>query len=353
MQGYRAQALPAVAGMVVVAAFTAAFTVALTVLPIAAAHDVAAHKSGAAVAAVAPDAPWGASYFPNVPLVTQEGKVVRFFDDLIKDKVVAINFIYTACSDACPLETARLREVQQILGERVGRDVFFYSITIDPQHDTPAVLKHYAEKFKVGPGWLFLTGKASDITLLRKKLGLLDVNGEEDKSDKLNDHNLSLIVGNQSTGRWQKASPFENPHILATLLGSWLHNWKQVTTPRNDYASAPKLRRISRGEELFRTRCASCHTIRAAENSRASRPPVGPDLAGVTRLRDRSWLSRWLREPDRMLAEKDPLATALFAKYNSVAMPNLRLNDVEINALLNYLDEAGSQPSKALPPVRN
>ena len=63
---------------------------------------------------------WGANYFPNVPLITHEGKTVRFFDDLIKDKVVVINFIYTTCPDACPLETARLTELYKILGDRVG-----------------------------------------------------------------------------------------------------------------------------------------------------------------------------------------------------------------------------------------
>ncbi len=83
---------------------------------------------------------WGASYFPNVPLVTHEGKSVRFFDDLIKDKVVLINFVYTSCEDSCPLETARLAVVQRILGDRVGRDVFMYSITVDPETDTPEVL---------------------------------------------------------------------------------------------------------------------------------------------------------------------------------------------------------------------
>src|SRR6185369_17079836 len=61
---------------------------------------------------------WGADYFPDVPLITSEGKQVRFFSDLIKGKVVAINFIYTNCPDACALETARLREVQRILGDR-------------------------------------------------------------------------------------------------------------------------------------------------------------------------------------------------------------------------------------------
>lgn len=115
---------------------------------------------------------WGADYFSNVLLVNQDGKSVRFFDDLIKDKVVIINFMYTSCEDTCPLETARLTNVQRILGDRVGKDVFMYSITVDPANDTPDVLRKYAEKFRIGPGWQFLTGNETDIMLLRTKLGL-------------------------------------------------------------------------------------------------------------------------------------------------------------------------------------
>src|SRR5712691_7074524 len=114
----------------------------------------------------------GADYFPNVTLTTQDGVDVRFYDDLLKEKIVAINLIYTTCQYACPLETARMAQVQKVLGDRMGREIFFYSITIDPEHDTPAVLKAYAERFHAGPGWLFLTGKKADIDLISKKLGL-------------------------------------------------------------------------------------------------------------------------------------------------------------------------------------
>ena len=92
--------------------------------------------------------PWGADYFPNIPLVNQDGETLYFFDDLIKDKVVMINLIYTTCRDVCPLETARLKVVKKILGDRVGKDIFLYSISIDPKHDTPEVLKAYSERFK-------------------------------------------------------------------------------------------------------------------------------------------------------------------------------------------------------------
>lgn len=140
---------------------------------------------------------------------------MHFFDDLIKGKVVVINFIFTSCSDSCPLETARLRQVQKLLGDRVGKDIFFYSISIDPLSDTPEVLKSYAQRFQIGPGWQFLTGEFADVTELRQKLGLF-IEGVDNGRSK--DHNLSLIVGNQQTGRWMKASPSRTP-------GSWPINW--------------------------------------------------------------------------------------------------------------------------------
>src|SRR6185503_17184814 len=115
---------------------------------------------------------WGANYFPNVELITQDGKVVHFYDDLIKGKIVVIDLIYTHCVDSCPLETARLVQVQKLLGDAMGKEIFFYSITIDPKRDTPEVLKSYAEKYHAGPGWMFLTGKKEEIDLLSKKIGL-------------------------------------------------------------------------------------------------------------------------------------------------------------------------------------
>lgn len=276
--------------------------------------------------------PWDADYFPNVPLVTHEGETVHFFDDLIKDKVVAINFIYTTCPDSCPLETARMVKVQKILGDRVGKDVFMYSITIDPDHDTPEVLAKYAERYRVGPGWLFLTGEDADITLLRQKLGLYI----EEIQDGSNNHNLSLIIGNQATGKWIKRSPFENPYVLATQIGSWLTGWKAPPEKEIDFSKAPEVRQISQGEHLFRTRCATCHTI---GNGQEGVVPglAGPDLLGVTKRRDREWLTRWIAAPDKMLEQGDPIAMGLYAKYDEVPMPNMRLSLSDVADVLGYL----------------
>ncbi|MEE8431242.1 MAG: copper chaperone PCu(A)C, partial [Candidatus Desulfatibia sp.] len=259
----------------------------------------------------------------------QDGENVRFFDDLIKDKVVAINFIYTRCPDTCPLETAQLVRVQNILGDRLGKDVFFYSISIDPENDTPAVLKEYKQRFKAD--WTFLTGKKSDIIQLRRKLGLY----VEEIQDGSNNHNVNMIIGNQATGRWMKRSPFENPHVLAETLGSWLTSWKAPPKGKSDsYANAPKLRNISRGEQIFRTRCVSCHSLTGTELAGA----LGPDLLGVTEKRELQWLLDWLKAPDQMLKKKDPIAMALYKQYNNLAMPNMRLNQQEAVDLIDYMD---------------
>ncbi|MEY4751121.1 MAG: hypothetical protein RIQ60_3335 [Pseudomonadota bacterium] len=286
---------------------------------------------------------WGASYFPNAVLTDQDGRQYKFFDDLIKNKVVSVNFIFTSCAASCGLETARLKEVQKLLGDRVGKDVFFYSISIDPLNDTPKELKAYAARFGAGPGWKFLTGKPADIELIQRKLGLFD---DTDAGKSLNDHNLDSMIGNQGTGRWMKSSPFESPEVTAAQLGSWLHNYKiEDKRAETDYANAPtRLRTMSSGESLFRSRCSSCHTIRG---DKAGDQAIGPDLQGVLQRRSARWVGRWIQEPDKMLAEKDPQALALYAQYKQVLMPNMRLNRIEIDALLDFIAEESALPDNA------
>jgi protein SCO1/2 len=270
--------------------------------------------------------PWGADYFPNVPLTTQDGTVVHFYDDMIKGKAVAINLIYTRCSASCPLETAKLAQVQRLLGDRVGKDVFFYSISIDPKHDTPEVLKAYAQRFHAGPGWLFLTGKEEDIQLVSKKLGLSFQIGAGNRDG----HLPTLMVGNEPTGEWMRNSSVENPKFLAMMMGDFF-GWRNGK-PMRSYAAPVAIPRVGKGEYLFSTRCAACHTIGRGDG-------LGPDLLNVTAMRERGWLARYIAEPDRMLAEGDRLATALFAKYQSVRMPNLGLDSEDVAALLAHIEK--------------
>ena len=275
-----------------------------------------------------PGRQWRENHFPNVPLVTHNGKKVHFYSDLIKNKVVAISFIFTSCKGPCPAETANLRQVEKILGDRVGRDVFMYSISIDPETDTPDVLKDYSKKFNAGPGWTFLTGKKEDSTLIREKLGVYSA---KNKNEKLADHNISFVVGNEATGRWMKRSPFDNPKVLALLLGTSLQSLPVVKVGKASYASAPSVPSISKGEDLFRSRCISCHSMGKDDG-------VGPGLADVMTRRDRVWVARWLKDPEQLLVEKDPTALALLARYKKLQMPNLKLNDDEVQALMTFME---------------
>jgi protein SCO1/2 len=269
----------------------------------------------------------GADYFTNVELTTQHGTKVHFYDDLLKGKIVVIDLFYTECRDSCPLETARLAQVQNMLGDRVGKDIFFYSISIDPKQDSPDVLKAYANKYHVGPGWLFLNGKKEDIDLISKKLGLYS---DPDPSDR-DGHTPSVLLGNEPTGQWIRNSALDNPRYLAVMIGDWLDNWKNGAKAGKSYADAPRLSITDRGQYIFATHCAACHSIGRGDR-------IGPDLQGVTNVRDRAWLTRFIQTPEKMLAEKDPIATALFAKYKQVNMPNLRLADAEASAVIDYLE---------------
>jgi protein SCO1 len=270
---------------------------------------------------------WGADYFPNVPLITQDGTTVRLYDDLLQGKAVAINLIYTSCKDECPLETARLVQVQRLLGDRVGKDIFFYSISIDPKHDTPAMLKAYAEKFGVGPGWLFLTGNEDDIKLVARKLGLSRQNDAASRDG----HRPILMLGNEPTGQWMRNSAVASPKYLATTISDFM-NWERPQFGR--HYTAAQLLPPDAGILLFQSRCSACHTIGRGDG-------VGPDLAGVTTRRERAWLTRYLAVPDQMLAEGDPIAMELFARYKNVPMPNLRLSESEIAIVLSYLESQG------------
>jgi protein SCO1/2 len=289
-----------------------------------------------AIAHAFDNARWGANYFPNIELTTQDGRKVKFYDDLVRGKIVAIDLMYTTCVDACPLETARLAQVQRMLGDRVGKDIFFYSITIDPQHDTPEVLKAYAEKYHAGPGWYFLTGKKEEIEMLSKKLGLYTPPDPNDRDG----HRPSVLLGNEPAGQWVRNAATDNPRFLSLMITNFLNAGNGAAAPKDakdapkNYADAAPLDLSDQGRYLFATHCAACHTIGHGDT-------IGPDLQGITRSRDHDWLVRFIVRPDKMLVEGDPLAKMLFEKYKQVQMPNLKLSDAEALMLVNFLDASG------------
>jgi protein SCO1 len=159
-----------------------------------------------------------AQRFPNVVLRTQDGTSVRFYDDLIKDKVAMINFMFTTCTSICPRTTANLVRVEEILGERLGRDVRIISISVDPITDTPEVLRKYAARYGTKPGWYFVTGSGKDVDLIRRKLGVYDNDGDKTQ------HSGVLIYGNERTGQWAAMPVLSNPTTIVRsvmrLVGS-------------------------------------------------------------------------------------------------------------------------------------
>ncbi|MCI0539609.1 MAG: SCO family protein [Verrucomicrobiales bacterium] len=139
-------------------------------------------------------------HFPNVELVTHEGEKVRFYDDLVKGKKAVINFMYAHCENICPPVMYNLTRVQKRLGDRVGRDIFMYSITLKPEEDTPEVLKAHAKALGVRPGWVLLTGRSEDIEMLRRRLRFTYDDPIED-ADKSN-HIGHVRYGNEPAVRW-------------------------------------------------------------------------------------------------------------------------------------------------------
>src|SRR4249919_2906271 len=112
--------------------------------------------------------------FPDLHLRTHLGQRVRLYEDLIRDKIVVMNFFYATCQGICVPLTSNLARVQHLLGERMGRDIFFCSFTLKPELDSVPVLGRYAQRFQAGPGWSFLTGTPQDLELCRRRLGFTD-----------------------------------------------------------------------------------------------------------------------------------------------------------------------------------
>ena len=160
--------------------------------------------------------------FVNNPLVTHEGREVRFYDDLLKDKTVLINFMYTQCRGEgfCPTMGLNLMKLQPLLGDRLGRDVFMYSITLDPEHDTPEVLADYAKHFQAKRGgWQFLSGKTADIAAVRESLGFKWANKALDRDKQ--EHVGVVKFGIERLERWGTCPALTKPEAIVAYL-DWM-----------------------------------------------------------------------------------------------------------------------------------
>jgi len=133
---------------------------------------------------------------PDVKVFDQDGNALNFYTDLIKNKTVAINFIFTNCTTICPPLAATFAKLQKELGDKVGKDVHLISISVDPVTDTPERLKAWGAKFKAGPGWTFVTGEKPEIDKLLNALGAA--------VSKREDHTPAIIVGNDTKDIWTR-----------------------------------------------------------------------------------------------------------------------------------------------------
>jgi protein SCO1 len=149
---------------------------------------------------------------PDVELVTHEGKPVRFYADLVAGKVVLVNAMFAGCGDTCPLVMANLLRVQEMLGSRVGQDIFMYSFTLFPEVETPEILADYAKRYGVGPGWTFLTGNKHDIEQLRVGIGFYSSDPEFDVI--ADTHTGTLRYGNERRNRWSGCPALSTPEFI-------------------------------------------------------------------------------------------------------------------------------------------
>ena len=156
------------------------------------------------------------TYFTDVLLVNQNGQEMRLFSDLIRGKTVIIIPFFTSCTGACPVMNQNLGKIQDWLGDKLGKDAYMISITVDPATDTVPKLQEYAKKFNARPGWFFLSGKRENVEFALTKLGQYVKNRE--------DHSNIMIIGNEKTGLWKKAFSLAPSESLISIVDSVLND---------------------------------------------------------------------------------------------------------------------------------
>lgn len=165
-----------------------------------------------------PAASMGPQFYTNAVLHTHEGKPVRMYEDLIKGKISVINFFYASCEQYCPRSMACLAKVQNLIGDKLGREIFMYSFTLKPEEDTPAKLKAYAKGIGAKPGWTFLTGNEYDLTTIRFKLFRLDSPLVDFNVDV---HAAELRIINDNLNKWASWALPVRPSMIREAI-SWV-----------------------------------------------------------------------------------------------------------------------------------
>jgi protein SCO1/2 len=149
-------------------------------------------------------------YFTDVELLNQDGKPMKFYSDVLKNKVVIIDTFFTTCTSVCPPMNRNFERIQEALGDRLGKDAFLISISVDPETDTPPRLKEYSRRFHARDGWIFLTGKKENVDWALYKLGQY--------VEAKDDHSTIVIIGNEPKGLWKKAFGLANVTELVKIV---------------------------------------------------------------------------------------------------------------------------------------
>jgi protein SCO1 len=169
----------------------------------------------------APQTSTAETYFTDTVLINQNGQKMRLYSDLLKGRTVIINSFFATCAGSCLPMSRNLEKVQQALGDRLGKDAYILSISVDPTVDTPTALKAYAKKLNARPGWYFLTGTKPNVDLVLKKLGQF----VDSKTDHLN----IFIIGNERTGLWKKAFGLAKSEELVKVVDSVINDQLPTT----------------------------------------------------------------------------------------------------------------------------
>jgi protein SCO1/2 len=146
----------------------------------------------------------------DLELLTQDAKRVKFKSDVIADKLVAMTFIYTSCTTICPVYNAIFTQLQDLLGERLGKDVILVTMTLDPTRDVPRRMKKEAKKFRAKPGWVYLTGKKQNVDQVLRGLDAYFADFVE--------HPPMTLIGDGKTGTWKRFNGYPGPEHLLTMI---------------------------------------------------------------------------------------------------------------------------------------
>jgi len=153
---------------------------------------------------------------PDAEVLDQDGKKLRFYTDLIKGKVVVINFVFTTCAYICPMQGSSFSKLQAELGERLGEDIYLVSVSTDPLTDTPEKLKVWGERFGIKRGWTLVTGEKKQIDEL-----LLALTGD---TARTGEHSPIALIGSDKKGIWIRAYGLEGPKRMIEIISSLLNS---------------------------------------------------------------------------------------------------------------------------------